>query len=192
VRCIDEATAKSMQREIDAVKEAGDSIGGVFQLIVYGLPAGLGSYVHWNDKLTTSLAAEIMGLQAIKGISFGDGFKAAALKGSEYHDAFKMENGNITRTSNHAGGVEGGMSNGEPLIINAVMKPIPTLTKALDSFNIDTLEMVEAHKERSDTCALPAASVVAENLIARPLLNAILDRFGGDEWKIVKSRYLGE
>lgn len=190
VRCIDEKAAKSMRKEIDKVKAAGDSVGGIFQVVVYGLPIGLGSYVHWDDKLSTALASEIMGLQAIKGVSFGDGFEAASKKGSEYHDAFKLDGETVLRTSNHAGGLEGGMSNGQPLIINAVMKPIPTLIKALDSFNIESMKKVDAHKERSDTCALPAAAVVAENLIARPILNAIIARFGGDSWEILKKRYL--
>ena len=192
VRCIDDGTAEAMRKEIDAVKAAGDSVGGIFQVQVFGLPAGLGSYVHWDDKLTSALAAEVMGLQAIKGISFGDGFDSAGLKRSDYHDELILENGKVIRTSNHAGGVEGGMSNGQPLILNAVMKPIPTLTTPLNSFDMSTHEAVKAHKERSDTCALPAAAVVAENLVARPLLNAILDRFGGDEWSVTKQRYSGE
>lgn len=189
VRCCDEKTAKAMRNEIDTVKAAGDSVGGIFQIVVYGLPTGLGSYVHWDAKLSTAIAAEIMGMQAIKGMSFGDGFTAASLYGSEYHDAFDPKNGTIKRTSNHAGGLEGGMSNGQPLVINAVMKPIPTLTKPLDSYDIETLDKVEAHKERSDTCALPAAAVVAENLVARPLLNAVLSRFGADRWNMIKERY---
>ncbi len=192
VRCINENKAKAMRKEIDSVKAAGDSIGGVFQIVVFGLPIGLGSYVHWDDKLSTALASEIMGLQAIKGISFGDGFEAADKRGSQYHDAFEVQGDEIKRTSNHAGGLEGGMSNGQPLVINAVMKPIPTLTKALESFNIESMEKVDAHKERSDTCALPAAAVVAENLIARPILNAILSRFGADRWDMIKKRFLEE
>jgi len=192
VRCIDDKIAKAMRKEIDSVKTAGDSIGGVFQLVVFGLPIGLGSYVHWDDKLSTALASEIMGLQAIKGVSFGDGFEAADKRGSEYHDAFNIQGDEVLRTSNHAGGLEGGMSNGQPLVINAVMKPIPTLTNALESFNIQSMEKTEAHKERSDTCALPAAAVVAENLIARPLLNAILTRFGADRWDMIKKRFVEE
>ena len=192
VRCIDENKAKAMRKEIDSVKAAGDSVGGVFQIVVFGLPIGLGSYVHWDDKLNTVLASEIIGLQAIKGISFGDGFEAADKRGSQYHDAFKIQDDEILRTSNHAGGLEGGMSNGQPLVINAVMKPIPTLTKALESFNIESMEKVDAHKERSDTCALPAAAVVAENLIARPILNAIFARFGADNWDMIKKRFLEE
>jgi chorismate synthase len=181
-----------MRKEIDAVKKAGDSVGGIFQIVVYGLPTGLGSYVHWDAKLSTAIAAEIMGLQAIKGMSFGDGFKAASLYGSEYHDAFDPADGTIKRISNHAGGLEGGMSNGQPLVINAVMKPIPTLTKPLNSYDIESLKKVEAHKERSDTCALPAAAVVAENLVARPLLNAVLSRYGADQWDRIKKRYSEE
>jgi chorismate synthase len=192
VRCCDKKTADAMRKEIDMVKKAGDSVGGIFQIVVVGLPTGLGSYVHWDAKLSTAIAAEIMGMQAIKGMSFGDGFKAASLYGSEYHDAFDPADGTIKRTSNHAGGLEGGMSNGQPMVINAVMKPIPTLTKPLDSYDIETKEKVEAHKERSDTCALPAAAVVAENLVARPLLNAVLSRYGADQWDMIKKRYSEE
>lgn len=192
VRCCDEKTAGAMRKEIDSVKAAGDSVGGIFQIVVYGLPVGLGSYVHWDSKLCTAISAEIMGMQAIKGIAFGDGFEAASRYGSEYHDPFKLVDGEVLRTSNHAGGVEGGMSNGQALVVSAVMKPIPTLTKALDSFNIEDMQKVEAHKERSDTCALPAAAVVAENLIARPLLNAVLSRFGADRWDMIKKRFSEE
>lgn len=189
VRCVDAKAASAMRREIDRAKSAGDSIGGIFQIVVFGLPVGLGSYVHWDSKLSTAIAAEIMGMQAIKGISFGDGFDAADSLGSDYHDAFVLEEGQIHRNSNHAGGLEGGMTNGQPLIVNAVMKPIPTLTTPLDSFDIESGKKVEAHKERSDTCALPAAAVVAENLLARPLLNAVLSRYGADRWKVIKKRY---
>ena len=192
VRCIDGQTADAMRKEIDKVKAAGDSIGGIFQVVVYGLPIGLGSYVHWDTKLSTAISAEIMGMQAIKGISFGEGFEGASSYGSEYHDPFKLVNEKVERTSNHAGGLEGGMSNGQPLILNAVMKPIPTLTQALDSFDIETMQKVDAHKERSDTCALPAAAVVAENLIARPILNAILSVYGADRWDMIKKRFSEE
>ncbi|MCD6337177.1 MAG: chorismate synthase [Candidatus Marinimicrobia bacterium] len=190
MRCIDEQKAKAMRKEIDKVKAAGDSIGGIFQIVIYDLPVGLGSYVHWDDKLSVALASEIMGLQAIKGVSFGDGFEAADKTGSQYHDAFKIKGNEVLRTSNHAGGLEGGMSNGNPLVINAVMKPIPTLTRALESFDIGNMEKVDAHKERSDTCALSAATVVAENLVARPILNAILSRYGADRWDEIKKRFL--
>jgi len=190
MRCIDEQKAEAMRKEIDKVKAAGDSIGGIFQIVIYDLPVGLGSYVHWDDKLSVALASEIMGLQAIKGVSFGDGFEAADKTGSQYHDAFKIKGNEVLRTSNHAGGLEGGMSNGNPLVINAVMKPIPTLTRALESFDIGNMEKVDAHKERSDTCALSAATVVAENLVARPILNAILSRYGADRWDEIKKRFL--
>lgn len=192
VRCIDTKVAKAMRAEIDAVKKAGDSIGGVFQVAVFGLPLALGSYVHWDDKLSSAIATEIMGMQAIKGIAFGDGFEGADKRGSEYHDPFAIEDGKITRTSNHAGGLEGGMTNGQTLLFSAVMKPIPTLTTALDSFDIESMQKVDAHKERSDTCALPAAAVVAENLIARPILNAILSRYGADRWEKIKERVEAE
>jgi chorismate synthase len=190
VRCPDENTAAAMRQLIDKAKEEGDSLGGVFQVVILGLPIGLGSYVHWDNKLSTSIAAEIMGIQAIKGVSFGEGFEGASLSGSEYHDEFETKGSEIIRKSNHAGGLEGGMTNGQPLIVNAVMKPIPTLTRPLDSVDLDTGETVKAHKERSDTCALPAAAVVAENIVALPVLNAILSRYGADRWEIIKKRYM--
>ncbi|MBN2781478.1 MAG: chorismate synthase, partial [Candidatus Marinimicrobia bacterium] len=172
LRCIDKVVGEEMRKEIETAQKEGDSVGGVFQVLVYGLPVGLGSYVHWDDKLSSRIAAEIMGIQAVKGIAFGIGFDGASLRGSQYHDAFDVSDKRVRRRSNHAGGLEGGMSNGEPLVFDAVMKPIPTLMKPLESFDIDTLEPVDAHKERTDSCALPAASVVAENVIARPILNA--------------------
>ncbi len=192
VRCIDETAAERMRQAIDAAGAAGDSLGGVFEVCVYGLPAGLGSYVHWDDKLSSMIAAEIMGIQGIKGIGFGAGFSSADLPGSRYHDEFEIAEGKVLRTSNSAGGLEGGVSNGEVLSFSAVMKPIPTLTKPLKSFHIESMEEMKAHKERSDTCALPAASVVAENITAVPLLNALLSRFGGDTWKDLKARAAGD
>ena len=190
VRCIDKQAAAAMRSEIDAAKEEGDSIGGVLQVCVYGLPAGLGSYVHWDEKLSSRIAAEIMGIQAIKGIEFGAGFGGAMLSGSQYHDAFRLSGRQVERSSNHAGGLEGGVSNGEAMVFNAVMKPIPTLIKRLDSFDINTMEKMPAHKERTDTCALPAAAVVAENVTARPLLNAVLARYGADRWDVIRQRVM--
>ena len=188
VRCTDEEAAVAMRSAIDAAKAEGDSLGGIFQVRVYGLPVGLGSYVHWDDKLSSMIASEIMGIQAIKGIEFGEGFSGADLPGSRYHDPFCLSGKDVKRASNHAGGLEGGVSNGEVLVFNAVMKPIPTLMKPLQSFDIGSGKEVAAHKERTDSCALPAAAVVAENVTARPLLNAILARYGGDRWDVIRER----
>lgn len=188
VRCPQPDTAAAMRKAIDQAKVEGDSLGGAFRVYVRGMIPGLGSYVHWDERLSSMIAAEIMGIQAIKGIVFGAGFNNADLKGSEYHDVFDAGHKKITRRSNNAGGLEGGMSNGETLYFEALMKPIPTLTKALDSYNFKSGEKAEAHKERSDTCAVPAASVVAENITAVPLLNALLSRYGRDRWEVIRRR----
>lgn len=188
VRCPDPKSAELMRKAIDKAKAAGDSLGGIFRVAVLGLPPGLGSYVHWDEKLTSRIAAEIMGIQAVRGIAFGAGFEGAGLSGSAYHDIFVIEKERIKRATNRAGGLEGGMSNGEVLQFDAVMKPIPTLTSPLDSFNMDTMKKVTAHQERSDVCALPAAAVVAENLCAVPLLNALLLRYGADRWDHILRR----
>lgn len=188
IRCPQPETAAAMRKAIDQAKAEGDSLGGSFRVYVRGLIPGLGTYVHWDERLDSMIAAEIMGIQAIKGIAFGTGFEAAALKGSEYHDVFDLSHKKIGRRSNNAGGLEGGMSNGETLYFEALMKPIPTLTRPLGSYNIKSGEKAEAHKERSDTCAVPAASVVAENITAIPLLNALLSRYGRDRWEVIKKR----
>ena len=192
VRCIDKITSEKMKKEIDDAKSIGDSIGGIFQVVVKNLPIGLGSYIHWDERLSSKISSYILGIPAIKGIEFGKGFNSAKISGKNYHDEFAIKNGKISRNSNNAGGLEGGMTNGEPLVINAVMKPIPTLTKPLKSFNIKTKEEVVAHKERTDSCAVPAASIIAENVIAIPLLDAFLDRYGRDSWKIIQKRYKNE
>ncbi len=189
VHCIEKDTTEKMEKEIDEAKSNGDSVGGIFQIVVKNLPIGLGSYIHWDERLSSKISAHILGIPAIKGIEFGKGFNSAGIKGKNYHDEFIIKNGNISRNSNNAGGLEGGMTNSESLVINVVMKPIPTLTSPLQSFNIKTKEKVVAHKERTDSCAVPAASVVAENVIAIPLLDAFLERFGGDSWNIVNKRF---
>ncbi len=189
LRCPHPESAEAMRKLIDKIKAEGDSIGGIFRVAVLNLPRGLGSYVHWDEKLTSRISAEIVGIQAIRGIAFGVGFNGAALPGSAYHDAFVLENKKVKRATNRAGGLEGGMSNGEILYFDAVMKPIPTLKKALDSFDMQRMEKVAAHQERSDTCALPAAAVVAENLCAVPLLNALLLRYGSERWDHILRRF---
>lgn len=192
VRCPDTAAADEMRKNIDDAKKNGDSLGGIFQIVVTGLPVGLGSYVHWDTKLSSAIAAEIMGIQAIKGIEFGLGFSGASVPGSAYHDEFCVRDGKTERKSNRAGGLEGGMSNGNPLVFNVVMKPIPTLTQPLKSVDMISGEEVSAHKERTDSCAVPAASVVAENVTAVPLLNALMDRYGSDNWNMIRSGFFNE
>ncbi len=192
VRCINKDISEKMEREIDEAKSVGDSIGGIFQIIVKNLPIGLGSYIHWDERLSSKISSHILGIQAIKGIEFGEGFDSAKITGKNYHDEFSVKEEKIFRNSNNAGGLEGGMTNGEPLIINAVMKPIPTLTNPLKSFHIQTKEEMIAHKERTDSCAVPAASIVAENVIAIPLLEVFLSRYGGDYWGTIKKRFENE
>jgi len=183
VRCPDSKTEKLMIKAIDTARKEGDSLGGLFRVAVRNLPVGLGSYTQWNERLTSMIAAQILGIPAIRGIEFGLGFKAAELPGSRVHDPLEIKEGKIYRSTNHSGGIEGGMSNGCDLIFSAVMKPIPTLSKPLASVDLKTGKQTSAHKERTDSCAVPAASVVAENVTAIPLLEAFLMKFGGDSWE---------
>ena len=181
VRCYDNDIAMKMMTEIDSIKQQGDSVGGVIEIIVTGLPIGLGSYAHWERKLDSRLAAIVMSVQAIKGVAFGIGFEAGSKPGSQVHDEiYHTEADGFYRKTNNAGGIEGGMSNGEPIIIRAVMKPIPTLYKPLQSVDIETKEPFKASIERSDACAVPAAAVVIENAIAIELANAMIEKFAGD------------
>lgn len=178
VRCPDERISELMCREIDAAKEAGESLGGTFRVIATGLVPGLGTYAAGPDRLTSRLGAAVFSIPAIKGVQFGLGFEAARRVGSEVHDGITLGDGCFTRTSNNAGGLEGGMTSGMPLVVEAAMKPIPTLMNPLDTVNLDTLEREEASRERSDTCAVPAAAVVAEGEVAMVLANAYLEAFG--------------
>ncbi len=167
VRCINDDVAEKMRNRIDEAKKDGDSIGGIVEVVVENMPAGIGSYVHYDRKLDGRLAQAVVSINAFKGVSFGEGFKAAEKPGSEIQDeiAYDSEIG-YHRLSNHLGGLEGGMSNGMPIVINGVMKPIPTLYKPLNSVDIDSKDSFKATIERSDSCAVPAASVVCENVIA--------------------------
>lgn len=187
--CPDPGAEEQMKQEIDRAREAGDSLGGVFEIHVHGLPAGLGSHVHWDRKLDGRLAGALMSIQAIKGVEVGMGFKAAALPGSEVHDEiFYAPGKGFYRKTNRAGGIEGGMSNGEPLVLRAAMKPIPTLYKPLRSVDLETKKTVEASVERSDVCAVPAACVVGEAVVAQVLAQACLEKFGGDHLEEIKER----
>ena len=182
VRCPDPDVTKKMIEAIDQAKKEGDSLGGVFKVAVRGLPIGLGSHTQWNERLTSMISSHILGIPAIRGIEFGLGFGCADLPGSKVHDPFTIKNGVISRLSNNSGGIEGGMSNGNDLIFKAVMKPIPTLVKPLESVDLSTGVPTPAHMERTDSCAVPAASVVAENVTAIPILDAFLSKYGGDSW----------
>ncbi|MDI0227970.1 chorismate synthase [Staphylococcus aureus] len=178
VRVIDDSIAQAMRDKIDEAKNEGDSIGGVVQVVVENMPVGVGSYVHYDRKLDGKIAQGVVSINAFKGVSFGEGFKAAEKPGSEIQDEI-LYNSEIGyyRGSNHLGGLEGGMSNGMPIIVNGVMKPIPTLYKPLNSVDINTKEDFKATIERSDSCAVPAASIVCEHVVAFEIAKALLEEF---------------
>lgn len=182
VRCPDAQMSDLMVKVIDEAIKKGDTLGGIFEVIVTGLPPGLGSHIHWDRRLDGLLAQALMGIQAIKGVEIGAGFSMADKSGSELMDEIFYDNENkvFYRKTNNAGGIEGGMTNGMPIVIRAIMKPIPTLKKPLRSIDIVTKEPYEAAYERSDTCAVPAASVIGEAVTALVMLNAFLDKFAGD------------
>jgi chorismate synthase len=190
MRCLDEECSGRMREEVDRARDAGDSLGGIFQVVVLGLPAGLGSHVHWDRRLDARLAAAIMAIQAVKGCDIGDGFGLAKMRGSQAADEiFHAPGRGFYRLANHAGGIEGGTSNGEPLLIRAAMKPIPTLPRPLRSVDIVSKEAVEAAVERADVCAVPAAAVIAEACVAFVLADAVLEKTGGDSMEEISERY---
>jgi len=190
VRCADPLIEKRMIEIIDRAKENGDTLGGIFEIIVKGLPPGLGSYIQWDLKLDARLAFVIMSIQAVVGVEVGIGFKAASQPGSKVQDeiAYSKEKG-FYRLTNRAGGIEGGMSTGEPLILRAAMKPISTLGKPLRSVDIVTKKEVKAGKERSDVCVVPAASVIGEAVVAIEIAKAMREKFGGDSLDEMKRNY---
>ena len=179
VRCINDDIEKKMVDAIDTAKEKGDSVGGVIEVICSGLPYGLGSYTQWDKKLQSKIAETLLSINAFKAIEFGMGTDIAALYGSQVHDEIGYDQ-TYTRKTNNAGGIEGGMSNAQRLVIRLTMKPIPTLIKPLDSVDILSHESKKAHKERTDSCAVPAASVIAENLLCIVIADTLLSKFGGD------------
>jgi chorismate synthase len=209
VRCPDKDVEKMMKSKIDEAKNNRDTVGGVFEIVVVNVPPGLGSHVHWDKKLNARLAGALMSIQAIKGVEIGIGFEVAREFGSKVHDEilYKRSANNTQnqelqcdyssvrdifyRKTNNAGGIEGGMSNGEPIVLRAAMKPIPTLMRALQSVDIKTKKPFEAAKERSDICAVPAASVVGEGVVAFEMARAVLEKFGGDSMDELKRNYLG-
>jgi chorismate synthase len=177
-------------QHIDEVKAAGDSVGGLIEVIVQGVPVGLGSHVQWDRKLDGKIARAVTSIQAFKGCEFGIGFEAARLRGSKVHDEILHDpQSGFSRASNRAGGFEGGMTTGEPIIVRGVMKPIPTLYKPIGSVDIETKQAFTAQIERSDSCAVPAAAVVMENVIAWELGCAFLEKFGGDSYEEIKRNY---
>ena len=181
VRCLDEKAAVQMMEAIDLAKKNGDTLGGVVEVVVTGMPAGVGSYVHYDRKLDAKIAGAILSINAFKGVEFGIGFEAARIPGSQVHDEIIWEDGKgYSRRTNRLGGFEGGMTTGMPVIVRGVMKPIPTLYKPLKSVDIDTKEEFSASIERSDACAVPAAAVVAEHVVAWELANAMIEQFYSD------------
>jgi len=190
LRCADTHAERRMKLRIDEASRTGDSLGGVFEIIVSGVPVGLGSHVHWDRKLDARLAAAVMSIQAMKGVEIGSGFGVANRPGSKVHDEiFWGPKGGFFRKTNHAGGIEGGMSNGEDITLRAAMKPIPTLMKPLRSVDMETKKPFKAAVERSDVCAVPAASVVGEAVAAFEIASALIEKFGGDSIDEMKRNY---
>ncbi len=190
VRCSDPATSAAMIMEIEAAHSDGDTLGGVCEVLAYNLPPGLGSHVHWDRRLDARLAGAMMGIQAIKGVEIGDGFRTATRRGSIAHDEIERgPDGAIHRRTDRAGGTEGGMSNGEILRVSVAMKPISTVPKALDTIDVKTGEAAKAINQRSDVCAVPAAGVVAEAMAALVLAEAVLEKFGGDSVQETRRNY---
>ncbi|MBZ5733830.1 chorismate synthase [Nocardioides sp. TRM66260-LWL] len=180
VRCLDPEASAAMVERIEQAHKDGDTLGGVVEVVVHGLPPGLGSHVHWDRRLDARLAGALMGVQAIKGVEVGDGFELAATPGSLAHDEIEPTPEGIRRTSGRSGGTEGGMTTGEILRVRAAMKPIATVPRALRTVDVSTGEAAVAHHQRSDVCAVPAAGIVAEAMVALVLADAVLEKFGGD------------
>lgn len=191
LRAFSAELSASMIAEVDAAHSEGDTLGGVVEVLVYGLPPGLGSFVHWDRRLDSQLAGALMGIQAIKGVEVGDGFESARRRGSQAHDEIIIgESSNVERLTDRAGGIEGGMSNGEILRVRAAMKPISTVPRALQTIDVVTGEQTKAHHQRSDVCAVPAAGVVAEAMVALTIANSVLEKFGGDSISETKRNML--
>ena len=190
VRCADPATSARMITEIESAHSDGDTLGGICEVLAYNLPPGLGSHVHWDRRLDARLAGAMMGIQAIKGVEIGDGFRTATRRGSIAHDEIERDSsGNIVRRTDRAGGTEGGMSNGEILRVSIAMKPISTVPKALDTIDVRSGEAAKAINQRSDVCAVPAAGVVAEAMAALVIAEAVLEKFGGDSVQEVRRNF---
>lgn len=186
VRCADVGGSRAMQEEIASAHREGDTLGGVVEVVVHGLPPGLGSHVHWDRRIDARISAALMGIQAMKGVEFGDGFTLASIRGSSAQDEIVAGPDGMARTSGHSGGSEGGMTTGEVLRVRAAMKPISTIPRALSTVDVATGEPAKAINQRSDVCAVPAAGVVAEAMVALVLADAMLEKFGGDH--VVETR----
>lgn len=180
VRCFDAQASMAMVAEIDECHSSGDTIGGVVETLVYGCPPGLGSYVHWDRRLDAKLAAAVMGIQAMKSVEIGDGIETTRRRGSVAHDEIVRKDGSVERITDRAGGIEGGMSNGEIIRVRAGMKPISTVPRALQTIDTDSGEAATAHHQRSDVCAVPASGIVVEAMVALVLADTVLEKFGGD------------
>jgi chorismate synthase len=189
VRCPDPEVSEKMKAEIDAARYARDALGGEFVVVAEGCPPGLGSYVDWRDKLDARLAAAVMSINAIKGVEIGLGFEVARHRSSEVQDEILLEDGRISRASNRLGGLEGGMTNGEPVVVAAAMKPISTIAKALRTVDLSTGEPARAFRERADSCAVPAAAVIGESMVAVVLAEAFLEKFGADNMTDIRAAY---
>lgn len=183
VRCFEATTSQAMQNEIAAAHKAGDTLGGIVEVLAFNMPIGLGSYVHWDRKLDARLAYALMSIHAVKAVEIGDGFRLTGMRGSEAQDEIYSDNDKIRRKTAHAGGTEGGVSNGEILRVRAGMKPISTIPRALDTVDVSTGEPAKAINQRSDVCAVPALGVIAEAMVAITLAEAVLEKFGGDSLK---------
>lgn len=180
VRCVEEAAGRAMVAAIQAAQKDGDSVGGVVEVVAWGVPPGLGSHVEWDQRLDGRIAMALLSIQAMKGVEIGLGFASAAMRGAALFDPILHDGVRFVRPTNNMGGLEGGITNGEPVIVRAAMKPIPTLARPLPSVDLATKQPFEAQKERTDSCAVPAAAVVAEAALAFVLADALLDKFGGD------------
>lgn len=189
VRCFDPDAGAAMIAEIETAQKDGDTLGGVVEVVVWGLPPGLGSHVHWDRRLDSRLAGALMGIQAIKGVEVGDGFELARTRGSLAHDEITISDHGIARATRRSGGTEGGMSTGDVLRVRAAMKPIATVPRALRTVDTTTLEPAVAHHQRSDVCAVPAAGVVAEAMVALVVADAVVEKFGGDSVAETRRNY---
>ena len=189
MRCFDQELSARMVAEVDDAKKSGDTLGGVVEVVAYGLPVGLGSHVHWDRRIDSRLAGALMGIQAIKGVEVGDGFETARRRGSQAHDEIGLDGDSAVRASNRAGGTEGGMTTGEPLVVRAAMKPIATVPRALGTIDVQKREAAKAHHQRSDVCAVPAAGVVAEAMVALVIAESVTEKFGGDSVEETKRNF---
>jgi chorismate synthase len=189
VRCPDAEASKRMVELIDEVAELGDTLGGTFRVIARGVPVGLGSYVHWDRKLDGRLAQAVLSINAIKAVEFGAGFQGAARRGSDFHDQIDYQGGRFRHLTNRAGGLTGGVTNGEPIDLRVAIKPISTMKKPMESIDLKTKEKTEAHYERSDVCVVPAAGVIGEAMVALTLADAFLEKFGADSMDELERNY---